>query len=344
MAFYTQNFSIVLTRLAPDYTIPSNNLPDGSDPDGLAEPTFHWRNGGTSPSAQFAGYVTISRETSTSGFEITIYDAGGNIVVAKTGIGIPVGTSHTGMLFFAGSGPVFDKFGGGTFFVTNDSAESAAIQASSNGHKYAVDSYDWLGCFLQGTRILTRGGYRPVESLSAGEEVLTLGLGWQPIRWIGHSEVRRNWIGRFPRAHYPIRIRAGAFGAGLPQSDLCLSPKHAVFFQNHLIPAESLINGLSVVRDQTVEALESFKYCHVLLDQHAVIFSEGLPTESYVPFEDYSMFDNGDTCPEIFRQKYQFSLGTYEECYPRVEKGTAVEAARAYLSSHFDTAPARSAA
>ena len=51
-----------------------------------------------------------------------------------------------------------------------------------------VDNPDTV-CFLEGTRILTRAGYWPVESLEAGDEVMTLNHGWQPVQ-IGRASCR----------------------------------------------------------------------------------------------------------------------------------------------------------
>lgn len=225
------------------------------------------------------------------------------------------------------------------FFLTDDDAEATSVINSTVDSPFtALFSYDYFNpastppCFLRGTRLLTRSGYRPVESLSEGEEILTLDCGWQPVRWIGHGTMRRAWTGHFLSHHYPIRILAGAFGSGLPEQDLWVSPKHAVFFRNHLIPAETLVNGVTVIRDREVEAIE---YFHVLLDQHAVIFSEGLPTESYIPFQDMDIFENGDSCPKVLRQVFLASMGCYTECYPRQERGSAVQMARAYLAENF---------
>ncbi|MDV6344202.1 Hint domain-containing protein [Nitrosomonas sp. Is37] len=148
------------------------------------------------------------------------------------------------------------------------------------------------GCFLCGTRILTRYGYCPVEELVVGDEVRTMNSDWQPLRWIGHQRV----VTLFGLVNgTPVRITTGAFGPALPERDVCVSQDHAIFFRNELIPVKSLINGVTVFRDTSVKDI---KYFHLLRDRHAVIFSEGLATESYMPCENIEWFDNTSECLE----------------------------------------------
>jgi hypothetical protein len=190
-----------------------------------------------------------------------------------------------------------------------------------------TDSDFSFACFLRGTRVLTRHGYCPVEELAVGDEVRTLSGGWQPLRWIGHQRITTPF-GLAKGA--PVRITAGAFGPALPERDVCVSQDHAVFFRNQLIPARFLVNGVTVFRDTSVKDIE---YFHLLLDRHAVVFSEGLATESYVPCENIDWFDNTAECPQALLNAIR--AGTADcliECYPRKTTGPAVEAARALLA------------
>ncbi|MGZ9057558.1 Hint domain-containing protein, partial [Methylomagnum sp.] len=184
-------------------------------------------------------------------------------------------------------------------------------------------------CFLRGTRILTRAGYVAVEDLRPGDEVQTLAHGWRPVVWLGHRHVPRNAAGQFDPAVQPIRIRPDAFGAGMPRRDLWLSPDHAVFFRHHLIPAKALVNGETVIREPEVE---SITYYHVLLDRHAVVFSEGLPTESYCPRENLGCFENVADCPAHWRSDLAAPIGLLADCHPRAARGPVVETARALLA------------
>ena len=106
------------------------------------------------------------------------------------------------------------------------------------------------------------------------------------------------WVGRrtiacqcHPRPHdvWPVRIAADAFGRGRPARDLWLSPDHAVFIDNVLIPIRYLINGATVVQ----EAAERITYYHVELERHDILLAEGLPAESYLDTGNRGAFENG---------------------------------------------------
>ncbi|SDW97557.1 Hint domain-containing protein [Nitrosomonas communis] len=208
------------------------------------------------------------------------------------------------------------NFGEGTVTVTFPGSISGS-ETYNYGH----------ACFLRGTRILTRHGYCPVEELAVGDEVHTLNSGWQPLRWIGQQRIATPF-GLAKSA--PVRITAGAFGPALPERDVCVSQEHAIFFRNQLIPARFLINGVTVFRDTRIKDIE---YFHLLLDRHAVIFSEGLATESYMPCENIEWFDNTSQCPQALLNSIRG--GTAEclpQCYPRKTTGPVVEAARTLLA------------
>jgi hypothetical protein len=49
------------------------------------------------------------------------------------------------------------------------------------------------------------------------------------------------------------------------------------------------VNGTTIVQDRTIDAIE---YLHVELDTHAIIFSEGLSTESYLDTGNRGLFQN----------------------------------------------------
>jgi hypothetical protein len=87
----------------------------------------------------------------------------------------------------------------------------------------------------------------------------------------------------------PVRIQRGAFDSNVPHTDLLLSPDHAIFVDGKLICARQLINGATIRQefDWTVA-----DYCHVELDQHAILLAEGLPAESYIDSGNRGFFEN----------------------------------------------------
>ena len=133
-----------------------------------------------------------------------------------------------------------------------------------------------VSCFAAGTRIGTERGEVLVEELHLGDRVLIVGDGSsEPVVWIGH---RTADCARHPKPQqvWPVRIAAHALGPGRPSRDLWLSPDHAVFVNNVLIPVKHLINGRTISQVPCDEVT----YYHVELPQHSVLLAEGLPVES----------------------------------------------------------------
>jgi len=142
-------------------------------------------------------------------------------------------------------------------------------------------------CFTKGTLIETPGGLTPIEQLRAGDMVLTMDDGPQPIRWIGSNDIAPEVLAQQPRLR-PIRIRAGALGLNMPKRDLMVSPQHRVFvrsivanrmFGNFevLVPANKLVtcDGIEIAND-----VVDVSYWHMLFDKHQIVWSNGAPTES----------------------------------------------------------------
>ncbi|MFU8863957.1 MAG: Hint domain-containing protein [Rhodobacterales bacterium] len=134
-------------------------------------------------------------------------------------------------------------------------------------------------CFLRGTHIDTPDGPRPVESLRAGDLVLTLDAGPQEIVWIGSD------VAEGSGTDAPVLIREGALGN---RTDLYVSPQHRMLICDPLselhsaepevlVAAVHLVNGKTILRAPRKEV----EYFHILLDEHQIIFAEGAPSESF---------------------------------------------------------------
>ncbi|MBU6449625.1 MAG: Hint domain-containing protein [Rhodospirillales bacterium] len=150
-------------------------------------------------------------------------------------------------------------------------------------------------CFMSGTLIRTPEGEVAVESLRAGDLVLTASGAAKPVRWLGRSDISARFAD--PLRAAPIRITAGALGKNLPARDLRVSSAHAVFIGNMLVQAGALVNGTTIVRER-IEA--DFSFYHVELETHELLISEGLASESFVDNIDRMHFSNWAErrCPE----------------------------------------------
>lgn len=145
-------------------------------------------------------------------------------------------------------------------------------------------------CFTPGTMIATPSGPRDVADLSVGDLVLTLDHGPQPIRWVGRTTLPKAVLENEERFR-PVRITKDAFGVGKPCRTMRVSPQHRVFVtgwraQLYFGADELLVTAVNMCNDQTIrreDVIEEVTYIHVLFDQHEVIWSDGLLTESYFP-------------------------------------------------------------
>ena len=188
-------------------------------------------------------------------------------------------------------------------------------------------------CFLSGTNIQTVSGEVPVENLKVGDVAITASGKERLITWIGHRHFGA--ASSLPVDQMPVRIRAGAFGSGLPTRDLRLSPGHPVlvgadadYEGGVLVPVMCLINGTTIAREPSAQVT----YWHVELDTHDILFAEGLPAESYIDLGSRPWFDGADSV--LFDPNF-VSPAMTGRCRPVAVDGPLVEAERARLGSIF---------
>ena len=136
-------------------------------------------------------------------------------------------------------------------------------------------------CFTAGTAILTDRGEVPVEQLVVGDLIVTRDNGLQPLRWIAQRTVRAE--GKFA----PVVIEAGTFGA---HRRLIVSQQHRVLLMHWMAELmfgepEVLVAAKDLINECSVRLLTGgeVSYIHLLFDRHEIVFSEGLPTESFFP-------------------------------------------------------------
>jgi hypothetical protein len=181
-------------------------------------------------------------------------------------------------------------------------------------------------CFRSGTCILTERGEVPVDGLRVGDRVRTeVNEAWTPIIWIGRREADCAHHAR-PRRVWPVRIAADAFGPGRPHSDLFLSPDHAVYVNEVLIPVRYLINGSTIVQAPVARV----SYYHIELAQHDEVLAQGLPAESFLDMRDGSNYANR---PGPVRLYPDFAARMWEAfgCARLIVTGQELAAARALV-------------
>ncbi len=175
-------------------------------------------------------------------------------------------------------------------------------------------------CFLPGTNILTDKGEVAVEDLNIGDLVETADGKLEPVKWIGKQTVEPDRI-KNPLRGYPILIKAGALGHGLPHRDLYTSPDHAYLVDGLLINAGALVNDVSIIK---TEPTETFCYYHVELENHSLLLAEGTAAESFYPNrEDRLVYYNGAEYDELYPDGNS-QLMLYPLDYPRISSKNKV--------------------
>lgn len=228
------------------------------------------------------------------------------------------------------STPSFDASDGTrviTYSVT--ALDSGTSVVSSFGASTVTISA--LPCFCAGTRLLAANGAIAVEDIVAGDTIVTVRAG-------GPLERRVIWTGRRsldiarhadPAAIRPVRIRAGAIAAGIPERDLRLSPHHAIYLDGALFEAISLVNGSSIYQEQTTTHVT---YHHIELEAHDILLAEGLPCESYLDTGSRHEFE-GEAALAL-HPGFELSQGTL--CGPLIQEGARLRHERRRLAARVE--------
>lgn len=181
------------------------------------------------------------------------------------------------------------------------------INGNLQGYQFKPDGKGGTivsSCFAEGTLIQTPDGEKPVETLKLGDLVSTH-RGPQPIRWLGKKHV--DLRGATDRDNFLVRIKANAFEAGKPRRDLWVTPEHAVLVGERLIPVRMLVNGASIAYDLK---RRQYTYYHFAFEKHAVVFSEALPSESYMIGRNERDFGTFETSGEAIDNAPAFPFVT----------------------------------
>jgi hypothetical protein len=170
-----------------------------------------------------------------------------------------------------------------TYYVfSNDGGLSGSISSSNTG--------TYLYCFAAGTGIATPEGEQAVETLCAGDLILTAQGQTTPVKWIGRQSVST----RFGPAErlMPVRFAAGSLGKGLPHADLTVTADHGMLVDGVICHAGALVNGTTITRVPLDEMGETYTVYHIETEEHAIILANGAPAETFIDNVSRRTFDN----------------------------------------------------
>ena len=176
-----------------------------------------------------------------------------------------------------GTGPVHPV---GTFQIT--SGDESGTVGDISFQNFETIEFSTI-CFARGTLINTPNGPRAVETIVAGELVVTADRGSQPVRWI-HSDERPI----DSDDDYPILIKPGALGPKRPSSNLIVSQQHRIlvgeagqleeyFDCPMFVPAKAL-TGLPGIRQ--MNGRKNIEWWHFACDGHEIVEANGAQTET----------------------------------------------------------------
>ena len=193
-------------------------------------------------------------------------------------------------------------------------------------------------CFAAGTHLRTPFGSKPIEAFRSGDLIQTKDNGVKPVLWAGQRHLSGARLHVMPHLR-PIRFRSGALGHGRPDMDLVVSPQHrmvvmgaparALFGSDELlVTARDLLDGRGV---SIASDLREVTYHHLLLEQHQIVFANGLETESFHPaLADLATLTPEDRCNLLHLMPH---IGKNPEFYGQAAR-RSLSAAEAALLGH----------
>ncbi|MBW6397482.1 Hint domain-containing protein [Roseomonas sp. HJA6] len=139
-----------------------------------------------------------------------------------------------------------------------------------------------VASLFAGTQVLTRGGEVPVESLDAGQFVMSLGVGahWRPVMRVAPRHVDRATapgLGAGALTEAPILIRADALMKGSPIRDIRVAPGQGIWLEGRVVPACLLVNGLTILRERRDGPVV---YHDLYMEEPALLIADGTLIES----------------------------------------------------------------
>ena len=175
-----------------------------------------------------------------------------------------------------------------------------------------------IPCFTTGTMILTPKGEVPIETLRAGDLVVTRDNGPQPIVWCGTRHLTQSDLEASPELR-PIRINADLWGN---DRELLVSPQHGVYAKTDARGgADTLVRATHLARlkggkVRIAQGVRNVTYAHLMFEKHQIIYGNGIASESFYPgpwgltaLDRESVFEVLRLFPEISRLGAEMGYG-----------------------------------
>ena len=169
--------------------------------------------------------------------------------------------------------------------------QSAQPTTSTDGAPATAAPCQGITCFNSGTMVVTTRGEAAIETLKAGDLILTMhgAPDRQPVLRVDRSRI--DLAGRpDPAALAPILIKAGALMRGAPIRDLRVSHGQGILLDGCLVPARLLVNGTTIVQESSREGVT---YHYLWLQAHGLVIADGALTESSFEDDWQRDFDSG---------------------------------------------------
>ena len=169
-------------------------------------------------------------------------------------------------------------------FDTNGTPNDEGIQftgATADSSFFTVENTGVV-CFTAGTLIATTKGEIAIETLKAGDLVLTRDNGPQPLVWIGQRHIGQAELRQNEKLR-PVEIKSKLIMSHAP---LVVSRQHGMLLR--LDGEETLVRAIHLTKLQgsgarIMQGCRSVTYFHLAFEAHQVIFAEGAPSESFHP-------------------------------------------------------------
>lgn len=227
----------------------------------------------------------------------------------------PEGAPHVETFYFFNTD-------GEWYFIPGEDSEFEDGSTLGNYQNHTVGWYfESVVCFADGTEISTLYGPKSVEELEPGAKILTLDGGYKTLRLNLKRKISKRELRANPKLR-PVRIERGALGSGSPSRDLWVSRQHRMLVSSPISlrmfgATDALIPAIKLVEcpgcDVDFER-EDLTYCHLVFDQHEVIFANGAPAESF-----YAGPEAMKAIPAKSKQEFLqfFGSATLEPSWPK---------------------------